>query len=287
MLPVTLHDGTTIYVPTSLGDCDRQQSRDVCHVLFLYMSGKIPYSELHMDMLCAVLNIRKSVENDLDISANLYRLSEHLTDFYKLDKDGKLKIVTNFEDNPFTWLRPGLLKYKGPEGIFDNITFGQYVDALDPFADFADTGDSSFLDALLAIMFVPSISLSRKRTPHHPTSVKRRARKFKRLDAGYKFGFYLYFASFQEYLQTAKVYREGRELDLSILFKPLPGEDSPTSSDIPGLGMLSVQFAMAQSQIFGDNDNLRAQPFWSIIPRMYDIRKQDYDQAMAHKNSKK
>jgi len=236
--------------------------------------------------VCAVLNLRKTTTKNTDtINENLFRLSELLTGFYEHSDDGKLKVLAQFDDNPFPWLRPMLTKYYGPKQIFENINFGQYVDALDPFADFADTGDMIFLDTLLAILFVPSVTLSRKHKHHSPKAIKQRARTFRSLDIGYKFGFYLYFASFQEYLQSAKVYREGRELDLSILFKPLPGEDTAVPSDLPGLGMLSLQYAMAQSGIFGDNDRLRAQPFWNIIPRMYDMRKEDYDKAMAHKKA--
>jgi 7,8-dihydro-6-hydroxymethylpterin-pyrophosphokinase len=92
------------------------------------------------------------------------------------------------------------------------------------------------------------------------------------------------FASFQKYLCSAKIYWQGRELDLSILFK----NDNSDSfeSTIPGLGMKSTLFTLAQTGVFGPIDKLRKENAWEILQGMYDLTKRDLDARAQQKSVK-
>src|SRR5690606_5517885 len=103
----------------------------------------------------------------------------------------------------------------------------------------------------------------------------RTCKRFKTLYFGEVFGFYLLFASFQKYLTSAKIYWQGKELDLSILFSD--DEIKEVESDIPGIGMHSTLFTLAESGVFGTIKEIRKENFWEIIIRMYDLRKRDLD----------
>lgn len=283
-----LENNETLYLPSTLAECDRQQARDVCRVFYQYAAGEISMEELRLSMLYAVLNLRTvpmDQEQQHEVDENLSLLSFELGSFFD-NVDGKLQIKTDFIDNPFTWLRTGWFKMYGPVEQCENITFGQYVAAVNSFADYADTGDESYLDQLLAIMFLPRFTLSRKLKPFNPTAINKRAAQFKHLDIGYKFGFYLYFASFQQYLRTAKIYWEGNEIDLSILFNSQPGEETAGESKYPGLGMLSLKLDMAQSGVFGTADDVDRKRLWDVLPHMYKIRKADLDRQQAAKDAK-
>lgn len=277
----------TIYLPSSLADCDRQQARDVCRFFYEYAAGNLSREELRLSMLYALLNL-KQVPLDpaaqQEVDDNLALISHELGSFFD-NIEGKLQIKTDFKDNPFTWLRAGWFKVYGPVDQCENITFGQYVAAVNAFSDYADTGEMQYLDHLLAIMFLPRVTLSRKLKPFNPTAIKKRAQSFKHVDIGYKFGFYLYFASFQQYLRTATFYWEGKAIDLSILFNAQPGEESQPASKYPGLGMLSLKLDMAQSGVFGTADDVDHKLLWDVLPHMYKIRKSDLDQQAQAKKS--
>lgn len=282
------HTKDTFYLPSSFADCDRQQARDVSAVLYHYTVGILNVDNVRLAILYALLNIkdspRLSDENRLKVNQNLFMLSEELDGFFDLNDEGQLVINTDHVDNPFKWLRPRWVKYHGPSDTFENITFGAYVDALNAFCDFAATQDTYYLQLLVAILFSRKGTLSRKRLPYNRTDNKINAQKFRHLDIGYLFGFYLYFASFQKYLMTASIYWEGRELDLSILFKSLPGEKQLPKSDYAGLGFLSVKLDMASSGVFGTMEELDNTPFWDVITHMYDIRKKDLDEQARNKS---
>lgn len=278
MVPVEIpKKHITLYLPQSFAECDRQQARDVSRVLYSYTKGDIPIEELQPAIVIALLNLKIITHNDPAILNNLALLSEFTDSFFEKDEQGRLQIVTDHQDNPFTWLRPKWCRFYGPQDSFENISFSQYVDALNAFCDYADTQDDHYLCLLIAILFSRKNTLSRKLKPYDRNSIKKQAEKFKHLDKGYLFGTYLYFASFQKYLMNAKVYWEGRELDLSILFKSMPGEKTQPQSEIPGLGMMAVKFSMAESGVFGNIEQLDNTPFWQVITRMYDIRKRDLD----------
>jgi hypothetical protein len=270
--------GRKIYLPQSFGECDRQQARDVSQVLVSYMvHGAISYDQLLIDIFCALTNVQHNPTSDDTAYIHIAQLAQ-LCDSFFTTVDGKKQVVLDHIDNPFTWLRPGLIKYHGPVDSFDNITFGEYVDAMNYYGEFADSQQVEFLDLLIATLFRKHIPLSRKRKPYKKSETKERALRLSRLCMGYRYGFFLYFASFQKYLSTARIYWEGRELDLSILFK---STGKGYKSTIPGMGMLSVQFDMAQSGVMGDEDRLRSKPLWEVIALMYDLKKKDMDEAAA------
>ena len=112
-----------------------------------------------------------------------------------------------------------------------------------------------------------------KRIKYNPERTDQLAKTFKVLDIGIIYGFYLLFASFKKYLTTAKIFIEGKEIDLSILFDAT----ETVGSNIPGIGMKSTMFTIAESGIFGPLEKVREAPFWDIIVRIYDIRKRDLD----------
>jgi hypothetical protein len=102
--------------------------------------------------------------------------------------------------------------------------------------------------------------------------------QIKNVNFGQVYGFYLLFASFQSYLFSASIYYHGQELDLSILFQK-PGEEKKqeAKSKIPGIGMKSIEFQLAESGVFGPLKEVRKTDFWETILRLYDIRKRDID----------
>jgi hypothetical protein len=76
----------------------------------------------------------------------------------------------------------------------------------------------------------------------------------------------------------------GNELDLSILFEG-DGSVQPTSG-LPGIGLKSTMYSLAESGVFGSLKQLRKENFWEVILRMYDIVKRDKDVEARQKSNK-
>ena len=274
--------GKRLYLPETFGECDRDQARDVARVLFNYQHTQIPFEELLTQLFIAITQMKVNVV-DQEITENIAVASHLCNSFFENVGDKKSPIL-DFQDNPFLWLRPSWSKMYGPKDLFENISWGQYVDALDAFAEYNETDDVEFLNLLCAILFRGN-TLSRKRDTYNRHDNKRIAKSVGRLDIGYRYGFWLYFASFQKYLSTSKVYREGRELDMSIIFDSNKATDFQSS--IPGIGMLKMTLTLAASGEFGDRDKVEASPMWEILLGMYDLTKRDLDDQARSKAAKK
>ena len=72
----------------------------------------------------------------------------------------------------------------------------------------------------------------------------------------------------------------GKEIDFSILFD----SKDEAQTDIPGIGMDSIAFSMAESGTFGNLKEVDNMNFWVIMIRMYDSRRADLEQKKRQEN---
>jgi len=84
-------------------------------------------------------------------------------------------------------------------------------------------------------------------------------------------------------MTTAKIYVQGNEIDFSILYNEF-STDIKFDSTIPGIGMKSLMYSIAESGVFGNLDDVRNASFWEIMIRFYDVRKRDLDAITIQKN---
>lgn len=113
------------------------------------------------------------------------------------------------------------------------------------------------------------------RKPFNKYQVFKQSEKLVRMDMGILYGFFLYFYSFQSYLDQAQLRIGGKDIDLSILFEK---DNTQQKEAVPGLGMLSVGFNLSQSQVFGDLEKVDQTNFWKVILYLYDVKKKYLDE---------
>lgn len=277
------------YIPEDLSQCDTEQYINMCALLYQYQSNQLSLDTFLVHGLFYLLDIENTNTDDDQALSNITQLSQYLLSFFdeiKKEESVDLQIKLYHINNPIASFIQ-VKKYYGTSDGFENMSFGEYVDALDPFEDFHQTGDVQYLYQLLAIFYRPKKSNyfqlknifsfdGDKREKYNAHQVAALTNKFKKQPIGIAYGFYLLFASFQKYITTVKIYIQGKEIDFSILF-----DDTLTKkwkeSSVPGIGMRSMMFSMAESGIFGELKQVREAPFWEIYLRMYDIRKRDLD----------
>lgn len=114
--------------------------------------------------------------------------------------------------------------------------------------------------------------------------VFKESEKFVGMDMGVLYGFFLYFFSFQSFLDQAQIQVGGREIDLSLLFEKK--EETPAEK-IPGVGMLSVAFDVSKARVFGDMEKVEKTNFWKVILYMYDVKKKYLDEQEQMKSNSK
>jgi hypothetical protein len=276
------------YMPSDLSECNSSQYIEMCQLILLFQTGNIPYEHFRVCAIYKLLNLHKSTSEIFDDRySNLYLLSEKIDSFFE-DLDGKKIIKQYYITNPVP--KFGIWKnYYGPSDQFQNITFGEYTDALRLHMDYSVSGDFRNLELIAAIFYRPKkkFHFLKKihhnydgdiREPYNSSIIEKRADAFKKFPVGFIFGVHLLFASFQKFISTAIIPWGGSEIDLSILFTDDSSEKSENfESDIPGIGMDSVIFSLAESGVFGTKKQTMNTNIWEILIRMYDVRKRDLD----------
>ncbi len=332
--------GITLELPESLGECNRQQYVDVAFYLYQMANKEIDFHQFKMLSLYKLLGLEYVKDSSLpeeeqdNKDANLLMLSALIEDFFHKDEEGQVKdLKLDFLHNPVPVVEFEKKSYYGPTDFFQNITFGEYLEALGyfykflnplekekadlellekekenlfsrklPYPDFESMMDevngrieelkrtiyletnkkSRYLRELFAVFYRPKRRSAAHldnpqydiRKPFNKYKVFQQSEKMVQLDPGILYGFFLLFFSFLSYLDQAQIEIDGNVIDLSLLFE----KDSETSESVPGIGMLSVAFSLAQSQVFGDLEKVERTNFWKVILHLYDVKKKYLDE---------
>jgi len=274
-----------LYLPSDLSDCDAQQYANVSELIYKYQSGEITYDEFRVLALYRLLDMEPVINEDdeaqIEKMANIYIISHQIDSFFTFDEDGKKTLKQEYTNNPMQIVKLDKVHFHGPSNHFDNVQFGEYVDGLHFFTEYHETQDLHYLYLLMATFYREKDPKALDddtdvRVEALTGRIEARAEKFKKLPFGQVYGFFLLFASFQKYLVTAKLYWQGKEISLAILFDQKT-ETTHQPEAIPGLGMKSILYTLAESGVFGVLKELRKESFWEIIFRMYDLVKRDAD----------
>jgi hypothetical protein len=284
-----------LYIPEHLGECSASQYIDMCNLVFRQITNQITFDELKVHGIYYLMNMKHSKkvneETELIKYSNISALADLVESFFEDGEENQKIIKQYYINNPIYKITGAVKNYYGPTDEFNNVKFGEYVDALSHFADFHATRETRYLFSLLATFYREKKILSSNvedftkdiRIKYNPERVDELAKAFEIQNIGVIYGFYLLFASFQKYLTTAKIYIEGKEIDLAILFD----ESNFVESEVPGIGMKSTMYTIAESGIFGNLKEVREAPLWEILVRLYDIRKRDLDVIANSKQKQK
>ena len=265
--------GRRIYLPEDLSECDSQQYSEACLLIYKFQNQQLSYQDFRVEMVYKMLNLKKGggklVKSAVeDMHSNIYRISQMIDSFFEKNADDKLVIKQYYINNHSQVITDSFRVWHGPSDAFENVSFGEYIDGLNIYGNMKDGVTEDLLYMLMATFY------RRKGREYDPSKVQKNARHFRYVYFGRVYGFFLLFASFQQYLTSATVTYQGMDLDLSILFEG--GEEAP-KSDIPGLGMLSVAHQLAETGVYGDMRGVRKANLWEALLRLYDIRKRDLD----------
>ena len=285
------------YVPENLGECDGKQYLDICKLLYWLNFGIISEEEFKSMAVYVLLglNWKKEIyktegfipEEDLLKWENVFKISEILDSFFDRTEDkktGKVTMTVNqlfiHNHNPVYSLYSLFRKYYGPEEGFANVLFGQYLDGLEEFIDFTQSGEIQCLRNLFAIFYLPKGEIYNKRK-----SLQRAKRMFRFVDIRNLYGMFVFFNAFQNYMMSGEISVMGQTIDLEIIFKDV--DPKQKKSSIPGLGWITTAQDLAESGVFGAYENVRNTEMWPVILRLYDLKKRAFDEKDREQSNDK
>lgn len=256
-----------INMPSELAECNPREYMEMAELFFKYQFMDMPLEEMKVQAIYKLLNLKPVNKKALDFDpaeehklSNIALLSDLIDSFFDTNEEGQIVIKQNYTHNPIPSFRPVMTNYIGPSDSFMNVSWGEYVDALRAFYQFHASGDVEQLYVIAAILYRPEIKnpsnkTKDKRQPYISSEVEYQISIFKKtMPFGFIYGVFLFFASFKLYISTASIPWGGKEIDLSIVFDTSSSQESET---IPGLGLDSLTFAVAESAVFGNYANTR------------------------------
>lgn len=258
-----------LWLPENLGECDRRQYLDMSKLVLMYQMAEISLDEFRVLGLYSLLNMKpeESVLQNIQDEKweNIYILSELLNSFFTIDENQRMHLIQDYIHNPVKSVKYKLRTLYGPKDAFSDITYGQLEDGVGELQNFLKSGEIQSLVKLFAIFY------KFKGEKYHQINLEQRVNFFDHLDIRYVYGFYLLFVSFFNFLTKECVIAvDGKELDLTILFKS--AENTETDTNQPeGLGMRSTSFQLAESGVFGTLNELREMDAMTVLIRMYDL----------------
>lgn len=270
------------FIPKELAYCNSEEFKHVCALIYHWQLGTLHFGEFRVQCVHRILELipgkRKLDHREMEaFHANIYQISELIDSFFNKGEDNKLELKQNFVHNHTPYVRPLFVKLTGPTERFTNVSFGQYVDGLNIFHLYIKTKNVKFLYQLMATFYMSAYD------QYNPDKTEKRAEIFEKyVDFGKVYGFFLLFGSMQSYITSSKVMVEGQVIDLSILFQE---NEEGFKSDIPGLGVKSLSYQLAESQVFGNLNEVRKEKLWEILLRLYDVRKRDLDNQAQMKKA--
>ena len=262
-----------LYMPQHLGECDNDQFAHMAFLFFQYQNKQITYEQMRYNAVYKLLNLEVGQNTKLNslergtMNTNIYQLSILVDSFFQHLEDDKIQLRQEFRGNPMKHIPVLKGKLKGPEDNFANMTFGQYLDALDIFGNFIEDPDTQLLYDLCATLYIKG-AYNSKNTP-------KIAKELKKTFFGYVHGAYLVFTTFQQIINNSMIMIEGNLCDLSILF--LKPKNYKKYTSYPSIGMKSTAFVLAESGVFGTYNQVRDSNMWDIFARMYDIKVRDLE----------
>lgn len=173
-------------------------------------------------------------------------------------------------------LLPTLGKYTGPQSHGVDLRFGEFRTASDIMMQYKDDDDTDILDALVGVLYrKPNKRINKPdfdgnfREPFNKYHISQYADRVHHLPDVYKYGVYLWFANFCQFLISGEFNIEGRW----VCFAPIFGSSEAAKSDEKQpeddkLGMLSILFTLADAGTFGNVEQTDNAPLLDVMCKL-------------------
>lgn len=281
MHTIAIHNKHQLECPEHLGEFTNDQYLYFCDLLVSFNANQITYHNLRVKLIYKLLDMQHSSKklSPLQTSKrneNIYRLSLLVDGLFteKIKENKTVKTLNlTFVDNKIPEFIHQGIKYYGPEKALLNVSFDEFIFALESYNSFNNSNNIDDLNNLVAALYRPAKPLTEHnkisnydgdiRQEFYRSNVGLRANELADLDSAIKMGVKLFFEACISYISTAtEVPVQGNFIDLTVLFKGNSNKDK-------GVGMLNVLFSLAETNVFGDMEKTGKQLYWTILLKLY------------------
>ncbi|MBQ0139370.1 MAG: hypothetical protein KBT36_08745 [Kurthia sp.] len=283
MQEIYFGENKKVYFPENLAECSSKEYIKMSRLAYAFQTKQIEFTQFLSLGVYALLNVKpnnkiRTAEEDLKHWQNVAYLSQFVESFFHIDmENNSVELINHLSERKIKSFRYWLHQYHAPLDGFVGNTYGQWEDAVEIILDHFQYPDPENMYKVLAIFFL------RKNEKYNKEVALKRAQKFKYIDIGIVYGFFLHITAFMRYLNTASVFIAGQEIDLTIIFD---SENNDYQSPRPGIGIKSTAYQLAESGVFGKYEDVRNANMWEILLRMYDITKRSLDMKDQQENQK-
>lgn len=275
-------------VPENLAECSTKEYLAISYLAMQYLGATINFEEFKIHAITTLMNMKvsKKFKDNEDVNANIYYLSQLIDGYFyeKVDEKDKKKkklLDLNFLQIKIPFVKTTYKKYHAPTNTLFELTYGEFADASRVFEDFHASGDVFNLYLLASILYRQRSPFTKKIKPYKAAAIEKQAKHFQKyVSLSFVYGVYLQFLAFKQYIPVAKIPWSGQTLNFEILFE---GDADDTEKTIPGIGVDSMVFSLAESGVFGSTENVRTANFLEIMIHLYDLRRRDLDRQKQEK----
>jgi hypothetical protein len=283
----------TFNFPESALEFTREQTIVFSRLLLFYQSSQITFKQLLVHTTYQFLYLKRRADftkpKHNQVAENIYQISQLVRDYFtETRKNGKTKQEVNldFYAQKIPDITIDGTVFYGPTDALFNTVYGEYLQLMNHFADFANTTSTEALDAMIATIYRPKKNNYEAlkntadfdgdiRKKFNPNLTAHYASFISKLDFETKYAIYLYVASSQNFIQHCDSLDIGGgiTIDLTLLF-------NSDNKEANGLGMLGTLFSLAETKAFGNIKEVANQ-------NTYDVLAYLVKQTQDYKNLKK
>jgi len=267
-----------IHIPGEWNELDQKTLFKILKLSIQMNAGIIDQDTMITMSFYAIANIKRnwrSVFKEKMLSknerhlkfANTYLVAKQLTEFLFLPEEPGKPVEINF-DTVINFIpsfkdRSGTLYY-GPGDLLNDLTFGEFLEALNNMNEYFSSKNERFLDLFISALYRPE-GLHRKRSAlddHYRVHAK----GISKVPGHIKLGILLWFTTCVKYIKKEDLIINGQLINLKVLFPSGSGGGKGSS----GLGWTSLLYGIAKEGLFGDIRDTYKSKLFDVLLFMYD-----------------
>ncbi|TXE18630.1 hypothetical protein ES692_06185 [Psychroserpens burtonensis] len=290
----------TLEFPETAIEFSRDQLLSFSALVFLYQIKAIEYQDLKVKIVYSFLNMVRTADlsknvNNL-ISENVNAISKLVDNYFTVERiEGKKvkKIDMLFYTQILPEIKINAKTFYGPTSALFNTLYGEYLQLLNYFTAFSQSGNEQDLDNMVATIYRPKKAdyEAAKQSPDYDGDIRIKfnpnqtddfAKDISKLPFPVKYAVFLFVASSQHFIATnnALDIGGGNTIDLTLLF-----EVSQTK-EANSLGMIGTLYSLAETKVFGTAKDVANQNTYDVLAFLVNQKTQFNNLKSQQSNAK-
>ena len=206
-------------------------------------------------MMLSNRGVRTQTGNE-DYLLLISRLQKRLTWLWQ-EHDGALSLTYRATRQ----LRPRVGSWTGPRSHGEDLTFGEFRQAVEHLKAWESQQNPTALAALAGLLYRPADE-HRRRLPYDLDSLDEQVARGQQMKPWQRWGIYAWFAYFCEYLTRGTFIIEGSEVSFAPLF------DANVKANGGGSSLHRICLTLAESHVFGTARDVDHTPLLTVMTKL-------------------